>query len=504
MTGSIFSRIDASSALRLMMFFLWLIGYVTLKPLCAAGAALLVAGCVNLGRESRGGMAACLLYLILLSLDPEIAQLNGLLAITLIIAGHHPYAAGVCMAGLATNCWVPLFQYSQAWIVLAGVAGFAAALALSNRARPRLLSGLMLAAIAVSGMTGLSLLPTICRTSADAQGATFGDVAEKIIGSKLPEGAHVALESIELPAAALPPTIVLEHDAQLPSATGLAVLGNYSQPRPWSWNQPVGSEVARYWAAHDGCLVTNIGAMVGGQGNMVLGFAGRSGIVPLIVSGTTTFIADSDPLLEFLAPYSQSTLGYFLSPTSYERIVGWAYHALCLLFAVAAMCKAPMPLALAGMSLSLTIFAQAELRERLRPGDIRFSAFPSGWPHDNSAWGVPRSMNKEGYRFTIGRVGATVLCVGPGDSAESAGESLVILSPGSSVRCPDGSSYTAEEAPAGDSEGIPDARRIFVTTAGRTEFLATGTLRCNGITILATGSAGRIKGWRAHLERSQR
>lgn len=486
------------------MFFLWLVGYVTLKPLCVTGATLLVAGCVNLGRESRGGLAACLLYLILLSLHPEIAQLNGLLAITLIVTGRHSFAAGVCMAGLATNCWIPLYPYIQECIILAGVAGFAAALALSNRVRPELVSGLLLAAVSISGMIGVSLLPTIYRTSADAKGPTFGDVSEKVIGTKLPTGAHVVLESIDLPAATLPPTIVLEHDARLPSATGLAVLGNYSQPRPWSWNQPIGSEVARYWAAHDGCLVTNIGAMVGGQGNMVLGFAGKSGVIPLIVSGTTTFIADSDPLLEFLAPYSRSTLGYFLSSTSYERIIGWAYYALCLLFAGLAICKAPIPLALAGISLSLIMFAQAEMRERLRPGDIRFSGIPSGWPHDTSTWGVPRSMNKEGYRFTIGRVGATVLCIGPGDSAEAAGERLVILSPGSSVRCPDGSFYTAEEAPAGDSEGIPDARRIFVTTSGRAVFLATGTLRRNGLTILATGSAGRINGWRAYLEQSPR
>lgn len=485
-----------------MMFLLWLVGSVTSKPVCATGAALLLASCVDLRRENRAGLAACLLCLVLLGLRPETAQLNGLLAIALIINGRHAFAAGVCTAALATNCWIPLSPYVQAWIIISGIAGLAVALVFHDRIRPRLVSACLLAAVAISGMAGVSLLPTINRTPAEAQAPAFGDVAEKIVGARLPAGAHVAVESTELPPTALPPTIVLEHDARLPSSTGIEILGNYSQPRPWSWNQPIGSEVARYWAAHDGCVVTNIGAMVGGQGNLVLGFAGRSGVVPLVIGGTTVIITDSDPLLEFLAPYSQSTLGYLLSSTSYERIVGWTYYFFCLIFAVASIGFPPTPLALASMSLSLTIFAQAELRERLRPGDIRFSGVPKGWPHDVSAWGVPRSMNKEGYRFTIGRVRATVLCVGPGDSADHAGERLVVLSPGSSVHCADGSVYAAEEAPAGDSGGVPDARRIFVTAAGQVEYLATGSLRRNGLTILATGSAGRISGWRNHLEKS--
>lgn len=483
-----------------MVFFLWLSSFAQSRPLYVLSTVLLALSCVDFRAVSRPASLVCLGYVGLCLLRPELAQLGGLAAAVLLLGGGYQAAAGVSVTCLLTSAWMPRPDWIQPSVIAVGLFCWAGVGLLRHEGSMRRCAAAAMVAAAAAGMASMALLPTVARTSPGSGGVEFGDVIERIVGKKMPPGASVCLEGEGPGSGSSAKTIVLEHDARMPDGLGASVLGNYSQPRPWSWNQPIGSEVLRYWVARDGAVVSNIGAMVSGGGNMVLGVPGRVGVVPVVLAGRATLVADSDPLLDFLAPYSQSTLCYLVSDVSHERVFGWVYHGLCMLLALLALRLGRPALAACCAGLLLAVVAQAELREALRPGDIRLAGVTKGWPHDAGVYGVPRAMNKEGYRFTVGSVGASVLCVGPGAHAALRGEKLAILSPEASVTCPDGSVFLAEEVPMGDANGIPDARRILLRRDGVLKDVAVGVITVNGITMLATGSAGRLTGWGRHIE----
>jgi hypothetical protein len=353
----------------------------------------------------------------------------------------------------------------------------------------------------LAGLIGQLSIPQICRTTPDAAGVSYGTTLERITGSTVATGGFVYLEGGQH-TATIPTTIVAEHDARIPEASGLTLAGNYSQPRPWSWNQPYGSEVMRFWVACDGAIISNIGARVQGQGRLYLGIATLSGIIPVIVKGSTTVVADSDMLLDFLSPYSPRSISYLVNAGSPERWAGLLYYSACIFLGLLAWWNKITAQIAICVTLALLTALRSTLADKLETGDVRLEGIPKGWPHDSSIYGVPRSLNKEGYFFKIGPVGASVLCIGPGASARLHHEKLVVLSPGSRVHLPDGSIISAGEEPMGQSGGVPDARAIFKGESK--EPLAVGEHKNDGIAFIASGSSGRISGWSRYLGRAEK
>ncbi len=483
------------------MFFLWLIGLVAFKPLCVVGAVLLPLVSLEGTTPARVPRLICGVYVCSLVLAPELGQLGILLGAVLLCMGRPQISAGVLAAAACTNVSLPIDWPIQAATAFSGLIGITFA-HLAQPSASRGLASSLLVLAGAAGFLGQLSIPTIHRTAPDQSGVAYGETLERVTAGNVPRGAIVYLEETGHHEGQPPPTAVAEHDARIPASTGLSVAGNYSQPRPWSWNQPAGSEVMRFWAACDGSIITNIGAKVQGSGRLFLGVATFSGVIPIVVKGSTTVISDSDMLLDFLAPYSPRTLSYLVNADSIERWAGFAYYALCLSLGLLAWRAQTTSLALICVVLALAGALRTILAHKLESGDVRMVGISKGWPHDSSAYGVPRALNREGYGFKVGSVGARVLCIGPGASASLSGETLVVLSPGARVHLADGRVVCAGEEPMGETGGVLDARAIFSGQSGTPS--AVGHFKSEGITFLASGSAGRLNGWNRFLGRTER
>ncbi len=484
------------SVLGLMVFFLWLIGLVAFKPLCVVGAILLPIASINNSTFVRAPKLICGVYVTSLILAPELGQLGVLLGAVLLCMGNPRVAIGVLAATTCTNICMPIDWPVQAITAFAGLIPIILAHLWEPSALRRLTAGFLLLA-GVTGLISQHSIPTIYRTASDASGVSYGDALERVTGGEMAKGGVVYLEGIGNNVVPPPPTVVAEHDARIPPDTGLSVIGNYKQPRPWSWNQPSGSEVMRFWAACDGAIITNVGAKVQGNGKLFLGVATFSGVIPIVVNGSSTVISDSDMLLDFLAPYSPRTLSYLVNANSLERWMGFIYNALCLFLGLFVLRAKATSQLLICVALALAGVLRATLADKFESGDVRLVGIRKGWPHDSSAYGVPRALNREGYRFKIGTVGAKVLCIGPGASANLYGETLVVLSPGAHVHLPNGCVVYSGDEPMGDTGGVLDARAIF--SGESTTPSAIGEMKSEGVTFVASGSAGKLNGWSRFL-----
>jgi len=292
-------------------------------------------------------------------------------------------------------------------------------------------------------LASVTFIPSIGKASGDGG---FGRSLERISGVQLAENAVLLHMKPSLEAVMAAKTIVAEHDTNLPKTGVIQINGDYYQRRHWSWNQPIGSDFIRLWVSTDGFIVSNIGAKIVGESNLLLGISNGSQIVPLITeSRGKVYISDSDPVLDFLSPYNANTWRYLLNPRSVNRIISYGIGiALFIAGILILLQKSYLILVLPVVAIIPFLITSATA---FTTGDIKLIGVQCNWPHDNNSYGIVRALQKSGVDFIFGERGSTVLCVGATMHAKTEHHKLIILEPGASVMLRDGTTINSGVMP---------------------------------------------------------
>lgn len=434
----------------------------------------------------------CPLLLLIVGalVHPPISQLTILVAITLSIAGSHKECAALLISAsyqIATQ----LLVVTPPSDIISGLLCFTSYAALHFIPYPsRYIQShsfcALYATLLIFDIASTPILSISPQTKNAHEGNAIGAVIEKLAPNVRLNGMYVLHESKEsaeeLKASH---SVVAEHDTQLPKSYSISTGDDYMQERFWRWNMPIGNDFVRMAVSSDGLIVSNIGTQLTGDGRMVAGLRTNVGSQPLIVATSGSLIfADSDPLLNILAPY-QARLIYYLSYSG--RILPLVACALALIYALGSLI--PSRKRNSVVCLCLGVFATAAIAlncVNFLTGEVRYVGDKPTWPHVKSVYGALSKMQKDGYNFTFGNKDCLVLLVEEGERARWKGELLVILESGSDLVMPGGMVISAGNAPLGNIDQIPDARGLRADNTSDT----TGPIyRIGDTIIIGTGSA---------------
>ncbi len=462
------------------------------KPLYEVAAVGLLLALFSLRPEPgkpRLNSWALLFCGALLTAFPQLSQLSGILALLLFASGSS-FAYGTAILFAATPGQLAFnlpcsFLHPIATAALAGVGFF-----ISSKWPSRKIASAALATYGLLSIISVTTTPTLSVPGVhrDEWSTRVGDAIEKIVAQPLPKSGILLHESPRHAKILNSQTIIAEHETIFPKEVGIKAEGDLRQSRPWRWNQTLGSEAMRFAAANDGFLVTNLGTKLKGDFRPIASMMAAGEVQPLFITRNGRFIAaDSDPFLNFLAPYQASVCDFLGKLYSRYRIFG-VLSAITMIAGALWISAKDGARLVACMSVVLLIGGMIVL-EYPKKGDVRRVGANSGWPHDFSGIGVVATMQKQGMNFIWGDYGCRVLVVGEGRTGRSRGEQLILLEPNSSVRLPSGRLIKCGSRPLGAVEGVVDARPLQVEGTGSAAPCCRISLE--GLTIIGTGGPAR-------------